>query len=110
MPTYDGSETYTSKSPFFAFGTKASFEIDHKLNEVSKSAFNHLFENSLKYSTVENRERVKVIDGTIGVPISTQVSFKLARLLPKTFFSGPLMDIFIRFKYLNLRLCLTRKI
>ena len=32
---------------------------------------------------------MKVIDGTIGVPISTQVSFQLARLLPKTFFSGP---------------------
>ena len=27
MPTYDGSETYTSKSAFFAFGTKASFYV-----------------------------------------------------------------------------------
>ena len=42
---YDGNETYEAKSGFLNFG---------------------------QY-TVENRERVKVIDGTRGVPISTQV-------------------------------------
>jgi len=44
--SYDGNKTYTSKSAFLNFGSY----------------------------TVENRERVKVIDGTHGVPISTQWS------------------------------------
>ena len=44
--SYDGNKTYTSKSAFLNFGSY----------------------------TVENRDRVKVIDGTHGVPISTQVS------------------------------------
>lgn len=44
--SYDGNKTYTSKSAFLNFGSY----------------------------TVENRDRVKVIDGTHGVPISTQWS------------------------------------
>ena len=50
-----------------------------------KGATKHHFRNSPKFSSVENRERVKVIDGTIGVPISTQVSFETSFLLAETF-------------------------
>ena len=57
---YAGNDTYTSKAGYMNF---ASY-------------------------TVENRERVKVVDGTHGVPISTQV--RLTRPVKKLSTNGPL--------------------